>query len=56
MAYYTYKGVCHRIPQEYYDKFEEKYGRECDDDPNYNGDLWTLVSMWIDDLEEGVGE
>ena len=40
------------IPQEYFERFEKLYGRECDNDPNHDGDYWTLVSWWIDDLQE----
>ena len=29
---------------------EKKY-IVCDIDPNYDGDYWTLVSWWIDDLQ-----
>ena len=51
MAHYSYKDVVYDIPQEYFERFEKLYGRECDKDPNYNGDYWTLVSWWIDDLQ-----
>ena len=54
MAYYTYKSVCHDIPSHIEEKFEERYGREPDGDPNYNGDCWTLVSMWIEELENDL--
>ena len=40
------------IPQEYFERFEILYGRECDNNPDYDGDYWTLVSWWIDDLQE----
>ena len=52
MAHYSYKDVVYDIPQEYFERFEKLYGRECDKDPNYDGDYWTLVSWWIDDLQE----
>ena len=51
MAHYSYKDVVYHIPQEYFERFEKLYGRECDNDPNYDGDYWTLVSWWIDDLQ-----
>lgn len=51
MAHYSYKDVVYDIPQEYFERFERLYGRECDNDPNYDGDYWTLVSWWIDDLQ-----
>ena len=44
MAHYSYKDVVYDIPQEYFERFEKLYGRECDNDPNYDGDYWTLVS------------
>lgn len=54
MAYYTYKRVVDNIPEYYKDKFEEEHGVEPDGDPNYNGDDWLLVSMWIEDLKKGI--
>lgn len=50
MANYTYKNVCYDVPQKYIEEFEEKHGREFDDDPNYNGDYWIVVGNWIKDL------
>ena len=51
MAHYSYKDVVYDIPQEYFERFKRPYGCECDNDPNYDGDYWTLVSWWIDDLQ-----
>lgn len=52
MAAYSYKEVCHRpIIARYVDEFEKNYGREFDNDSNYDGDYWLVASDYIDDLE-----
>jgi len=51
MANYSYKDVVYNIPPQFEVMFEQCYGREPDGDPNYNGDCWTLVGMWIDSLQ-----
>lgn len=56
MAYYSYKDVCYSIPEHIEDKFIKEYEREPDGDPNYDGDYWTLASMWIEDLTSKISE
>lgn len=54
MAYYSYKEVCHQIPNHIEERFKEETGREPDGDPNYNGDYWSLTAMWIEELENEI--
>lgn len=54
MAWYTYKDVCYSIPSHIEERFEQEHQREPDCDPNYNGDYWTLVAMWIEELEATI--
>lgn len=57
MATYTYKLVCHEIPDKYIgEAFEERYGEEFDEDANYNGDYWVATSDWISDLRREKAE
>lgn len=56
MAYYTYKDVYYSVPEKYEEKFEEEFHREPDGDPNYNGDCWTIVGMYVADLESKIEE
>lgn len=56
MAHYTYKDVCYDVPKKYIEGFEEKYGREFDSDPNYDGDYWIVVGDWIDDMQKEIAE
>ena len=56
MAAYSYKDVVYAIPQSITDAFIEEHGHEPDGDPNYDGDDWTLASMWIDQLQARIKE
>lgn len=51
MARYSYKRVCFNVPPEYIERLEKTYDREFDGDPNYDGDYWTVVAWWIEDLQ-----
>ena len=48
MAAYTYKDVY--LPEGIIEEWEEINEVECDYDPNYNGDLWSVTAMYIDKL------
>lgn len=51
MASYSYKNVCFKIPEQYINEgFKERYGRDFEGDPNYDGDYWIAVDDWIIDL------
>lgn len=54
MANYSYKELASCVKQSIVDDFEERYGRECDWDPNYDGDLHTLSVMTINELEQEI--
>jgi len=56
MAGYSYKNVVYSIPQNIREAFIEENGEEPDDDPNYDGDCWTLAAMWIAELEAKIEE
>jgi hypothetical protein len=54
MGSYSYKDLCHSIPEKYTENFEKKYGREFDCDANYNGDYWVIAADYVDDLEQDL--
>lgn len=57
MGSYSYKEVCYRPGiQACVETFEKDHGREFDEDPNYNGDYWIVVSDYIDKLESERNE
>lgn len=54
MGSYSYKDLCHSIPEKYTENFEKKYGREFDCDANYDGDYWVIAADYVDDLEKDL--
>lgn len=56
MAHYAYKNFCYDIDLKEFTKrveeFKKKYKRECDEDPNYDGDYWSIAADWLSDVLE----
>lgn len=59
MAYYNYKHVRDKIPNEFEDlfrnSFKEVQGYDYEGDAGYDGDLWLLTSCYINYLHGNVG-
>jgi hypothetical protein len=58
MGYYAYKNVRDAIPQAFQDawevKFKEDAGRDYEEDPGYDGDMWLLAADYIKHLEDRI--
>lgn len=54
MAHYAYKYACYDIDYEKYcelvKKFEEENKTEFNGDPNYDGDCWYVMELWLKEL------
>lgn len=52
MAHYNYKRVRDLLPDDFRERFKQKYEQEFDDDWNYNGD----GKYWRDKLTALIGK